>query len=160
MRPPGADRRAWRAPTLGPGSAGARRRSRRAAGAPRSSGSAKGGHPGRPNGVEADGVGGSCRIADASAMRLDVEPDFLHADVADASPASRVHRRCIGDASAIRRDPPTPSTSTPFGRPPTQRTEHLVSPVFPPALRSQRPPPVRAHERASTSACAQVSVRG
>eukprot|EP00959_Pyramimonas_sp_CCMP1952_P173800 3631577-Pyramimonas_sp.AAC.1 len=28
-------------------------------------------------------------------MRLDVEPDFLLADVADASP---MHRRCTGDA--------------------------------------------------------------
>ena len=42
--------------------------------------------------------------ADASAVRLDVEPDFRRADVADAS--------------AMRRDPPTPSTRTPFGRPP------------------------------------------
>ena len=48
-----------------------------------------------------DGVGGSRRIADASATRLDVMLDVLHADVADASPASRVLRRCIGDASAI-----------------------------------------------------------
>eukprot|EP00959_Pyramimonas_sp_CCMP1952_P457368 9474828-Pyramimonas_sp.AAC.1 len=34
------------------------------------------------DGVEAAGVGGSRRIADASAMRLDVEPDLLHVDVA------------------------------------------------------------------------------
>jgi hypothetical protein len=31
-------------------------------------------------------------------MRLDVEPDLLHVDVADVSPTSTMHRRCIGDA--------------------------------------------------------------
>ena len=48
----------------------------------------------------------------ASPMRLDVDPDFLYADVADTSLASRVHRRCVGDASAMRHDPPTPPSST------------------------------------------------
>eukprot|EP00959_Pyramimonas_sp_CCMP1952_P177894 3717978-Pyramimonas_sp.AAC.1 len=38
------------------------------------------------DGVAVDGVGKSRRIADASAMRLDVELDLLHVDVADASP--------------------------------------------------------------------------
>eukprot|EP00959_Pyramimonas_sp_CCMP1952_P346855 7264738-Pyramimonas_sp.AAC.1 len=34
-------------------------------------------------------------------MRLDVEPDFLHADTADASPTSPMQRRCIADALAM-----------------------------------------------------------
>eukprot|EP00959_Pyramimonas_sp_CCMP1952_P398886 8358683-Pyramimonas_sp.AAC.1 len=53
-------------------------------------------------------------------MRLDVEPDLLRVDVADASPtstmhrwciadASPMHRRCVADAWAMRRDLPTPS---------------------------------------------------
>eukprot|EP00959_Pyramimonas_sp_CCMP1952_P000997 19969-Pyramimonas_sp.AAC.1 len=61
-------------------------------------------------------------------MRLDAEPDFLHAGVADASPtsmmyrrcitdASPIHRRCIADVSAMRRHPPTPYTPTPSRRP-------------------------------------------
>eukprot|EP00959_Pyramimonas_sp_CCMP1952_P051268 1071405-Pyramimonas_sp.AAC.1 len=47
-------------------------------------------------------------------MRPDVGHQFLHADVADASP---VHGRCIAAVSATRRDPPTPSTRTPSRRP-------------------------------------------
>eukprot|EP00959_Pyramimonas_sp_CCMP1952_P119230 2492630-Pyramimonas_sp.AAC.1 len=42
----------------------------------------------------------------ASPMRLDAEPDFLHADGADASPTS-----------PMRRDPPTPSARTPSRMP-------------------------------------------
>eukprot|EP00959_Pyramimonas_sp_CCMP1952_P024424 512654-Pyramimonas_sp.AAC.1 len=52
-------------------------------------------------------------IADASVVRLDVEPELLHAGVAAASPTSPVHFRYIGDASVMRRDPATPSTPTP-----------------------------------------------
>eukprot|EP00959_Pyramimonas_sp_CCMP1952_P003783 80201-Pyramimonas_sp.AAC.1 len=48
-------------------------------------------------------------------MRLDIGPDLLHVDVDDASPASTM--RCIADVSAMRRDPPTPSTPTPSRRP-------------------------------------------
>eukprot|EP00959_Pyramimonas_sp_CCMP1952_P322101 6740112-Pyramimonas_sp.AAC.1 len=55
------------------------------------------------NRVGVDGVGGSRRIADASAMRPDVEPDVLHADAAKASPTSSIHGRCICDASAMYR---------------------------------------------------------
>ncbi|CAK0803740.1 unnamed protein product [Prorocentrum cordatum] len=42
--------------------------------------------PGLPDVVRADAVGGSHRVADASAMWLDVEPDVLHVGHADASP--------------------------------------------------------------------------
>eukprot|EP00959_Pyramimonas_sp_CCMP1952_P382939 8023982-Pyramimonas_sp.AAC.1 len=49
---------------------------------------------GLPEEVRVDKAGGSRLIADASAMRLDVEPDCLHADVAGASPTSPMHRRC------------------------------------------------------------------
>eukprot|EP00959_Pyramimonas_sp_CCMP1952_P110767 2317271-Pyramimonas_sp.AAC.1 len=34
-----------------------------------------------------------------------------------STPTSAMHRRCIGDASATRRDPPTSSTPTPSRRP-------------------------------------------
>eukprot|EP00959_Pyramimonas_sp_CCMP1952_P212974 4456085-Pyramimonas_sp.AAC.1 len=37
-----------------------------------------------------------------------------------STPTSRVHRRCIGYASAMRHGPPTPSSSTPFGWPPVE----------------------------------------
>eukprot|EP00959_Pyramimonas_sp_CCMP1952_P089122 1864752-Pyramimonas_sp.AAC.1 len=55
---------------------------------------------GLPDRVRADGVGGSRRIAYASAVRLGVEPDFLHADGADAPLASPMHRRDIANVSA------------------------------------------------------------
>eukprot|EP00959_Pyramimonas_sp_CCMP1952_P136942 2865294-Pyramimonas_sp.AAC.1 len=42
-------------------------------------------------------------------MQLDAESDTLHADVADTSPTSAMHRRC----GAILR----PHTRTPSGRP-------------------------------------------
>eukprot|EP00959_Pyramimonas_sp_CCMP1952_P279434 5842133-Pyramimonas_sp.AAC.1 len=58
---------------------------------------------GLPGGVRVDGVGGSRRVADASAMRPDVESDLIHVDGADASPASSMHRRRIADVSAIHR---------------------------------------------------------
>eukprot|EP00959_Pyramimonas_sp_CCMP1952_P285516 5969813-Pyramimonas_sp.AAC.1 len=53
-----------------------------------------GGNPGTSDGARSDGVGGSRRMAHALAMRLDAQPDFLHADVAYASPASPMRRRC------------------------------------------------------------------
>ncbi|CAK0859836.1 unnamed protein product [Prorocentrum cordatum] len=52
-----------------------------------------------PDGLRADGVGGSPRITGASAARLHVEPEFLRADGADASPTSPMCRRGIGDAA-------------------------------------------------------------
>eukprot|EP00959_Pyramimonas_sp_CCMP1952_P101152 2116237-Pyramimonas_sp.AAC.1 len=61
-------------------------------------GSTKAPRLGLPGGVGVDGVGGSRRIADASAMRLDVVPNFLHPDVTDAS--------------GMRRGPDAPSTRT------------------------------------------------
>eukprot|EP00959_Pyramimonas_sp_CCMP1952_P423883 8879127-Pyramimonas_sp.AAC.1 len=51
------------------------------------------------DGVGAGWVGRSCCIADASPMRLDGESDLLHVAVADASPSSPMHRRCIVDAA-------------------------------------------------------------
>eukprot|EP00959_Pyramimonas_sp_CCMP1952_P364803 7639574-Pyramimonas_sp.AAC.1 len=36
-------------------------------------------------------------------MRLDVQLDLLHIDVADAQPTSTMHRRCIGGASPMHR---------------------------------------------------------
>eukprot|EP00959_Pyramimonas_sp_CCMP1952_P205484 4297200-Pyramimonas_sp.AAC.1 len=42
-----------------------------------------------PSRTGAEKTGGSRRIADAAAMGLDVEPDCLFADVADASPTHR-----------------------------------------------------------------------
>ncbi|CAK0892693.1 unnamed protein product [Prorocentrum cordatum] len=50
-------------------------------------------------------------------MRLDVEPEFLHADGADAPSTSPMHRRYFGDASAMRLGPPTPSAQPPSWRP-------------------------------------------
>eukprot|EP00959_Pyramimonas_sp_CCMP1952_P462948 9484093-Pyramimonas_sp.AAC.1 len=50
-------------------------------------------------------------------MRLDVGPVFLNAGVADAWLTSPLHRQCIADALAMRRDPPTPSSPTPSRRP-------------------------------------------
>ncbi|CAK0891358.1 unnamed protein product [Prorocentrum cordatum] len=55
------------------------------------------------DGVGADGVGRSRRIADASAMRLGVAPDLLRVDVADAPPMSPLHRRCIADTAPMHR---------------------------------------------------------
>ncbi|CAK0864528.1 unnamed protein product, partial [Prorocentrum cordatum] len=57
--------------------------------------------PGLLDVAGAEGVGDSCHTADASPMRLDVEPDLLHVDVADAKPTSTMHGRCIADASPM-----------------------------------------------------------
>ncbi|CAK0872179.1 unnamed protein product [Prorocentrum cordatum] len=43
-------------------------------------------------------------------MRLWVDPDSLHDDVADAPPTSTMHRQCVADASPMRRDPPSDPT--------------------------------------------------
>ena len=71
---------------------------------------------GRRNGVEADGVGGSPRIVDASAMRRCAR------DASDASATSAWRNSGstsgrIADASATRRHPPIPFISTQFRRP-------------------------------------------
>eukprot|EP00959_Pyramimonas_sp_CCMP1952_P427323 8949480-Pyramimonas_sp.AAC.1 len=58
---------------------------------------------GFPDGVGAGGVGGSRRMADAPPMRLDVQPDLRHVDVADASPTSTTHRWCIAVALPMHR---------------------------------------------------------
>eukprot|EP00959_Pyramimonas_sp_CCMP1952_P003513 73928-Pyramimonas_sp.AAC.1 len=56
-------------------------------------------------------------MGDALAMRLDLGPSFLHADASPTSPStSPMHRRCIADVSAMRRNSPTPSTRIPSGR--------------------------------------------
>eukprot|EP00959_Pyramimonas_sp_CCMP1952_P098574 2060613-Pyramimonas_sp.AAC.1 len=44
-------------------------------------------------------VRGSRCIADASAIRIEVEPDFVLIDVATASPMSPKRHRWIGDAA-------------------------------------------------------------
>eukprot|EP00959_Pyramimonas_sp_CCMP1952_P413552 8665608-Pyramimonas_sp.AAC.2 len=71
-------------------------------------------------------------IADAdAARRLDAvlrvkstmyrrRMSLMHRCIADAADASPMRRR-VADASATRRDPPTPSTPTPSRRPPQER---------------------------------------
>eukprot|EP00959_Pyramimonas_sp_CCMP1952_P462626 9483562-Pyramimonas_sp.AAC.1 len=61
-------------------------------------------------------------------MWLDEGSDFLHANVADASPTSPMHRRYIGDVLEMRRDPLAPSTRAPSRRPLDERER--VSVVF------------------------------
>eukprot|EP00959_Pyramimonas_sp_CCMP1952_P349415 7321364-Pyramimonas_sp.AAC.1 len=60
-------------------------------------------------------------------MRLDGGPDLLQVDVADALLTSPVHRRYIGNAFVMRRDPSTPPTRTPSRRPPELQTGRVVS---------------------------------
>eukprot|EP00959_Pyramimonas_sp_CCMP1952_P249156 5208205-Pyramimonas_sp.AAC.1 len=50
-------------------------------------------------------------------MGSPISPRRRRRCIAEVSDTSPIHRRCIGDASSMQRDPRTPSTRTPFGRP-------------------------------------------